>query len=279
MSLIGTYTFQPMPEILPVTINSLQEFIELIDSFHSNPENPIWYRGIGNENVHKLLPSLYRHKGFSTFPEFFALERTILNRFKERSVPFLDNKVSDDWENLFLMQHFGVPTRLLDWSENPFVGLFFALTTQQREKDPKPDAAIWALLPDAWNQWAFKHVTYRGGPLSVFNKLVAVYSPNPENSDMPPANQAAILGIHNSPRIVAQRGVFTISGSNIESIEDTFAAIRSEDIREETLRKITIPASRVEDLLNRLTAIGYSESVIFPDLEGLAREIKRTYKF
>ena len=268
-----------MARIIENTVNSLQDFIKLIDSFNSNPENPIWYRGIGNVNLHKLSPSLYRHKDYNNFSEFFALERKILNRFKERSVPFLNNKVDDDWENLFIMQHFGVPTRLLDWSENPFVSLFFALTAQQRERDPKPDAAVWVLLPDAWNQWAFRHVTYRGGPLSVFNKLVGVYSPNPENSDTPPANQAAIFGIHNSQRIVAQRGVFTISGSNINSIEDTFTQIRDEDINECALRKIIVPTGRVEELLDRLTAIGYGESVIFPDLEGLAREIKRTYLF
>lgn len=46
-------------------------------------------------------------------------------RFRQRSIPFSDRSLQDDWEALFFMQHYRVPTRLLDWSENPFISFHF----------------------------------------------------------------------------------------------------------------------------------------------------------
>ena len=54
-------------------------------------------------------------------------ESGIIDRFKERCIPHLDRQLVGDWEYLFLMQHHGVLTRLLDWSENPFFALYFAI--------------------------------------------------------------------------------------------------------------------------------------------------------
>src|SRR4051812_41381980 len=88
---------------------------------------PLWYRGVGDAS-HTLIPSLYRHEGTADAAAFMELEERILQRFRERSIPYQPIPVDKDWELLFLMQHFGVPTRLLDWTENPYIGLFFALT-------------------------------------------------------------------------------------------------------------------------------------------------------
>src|SRR5690606_36926394 len=60
----------------------------------------------------------------------------------------------DDWEWLFLMQHYGVPTRLLDWTDSPLVALFFAVYNVDRDDR---DASLWVLLPAALNRqtgWA-----------------------------------------------------------------------------------------------------------------------------
>ena len=56
------------------------------------------------------------------------LEKLLLARFQQRSIPFHSRSLADSWEWLFFMQHYGVPTRLLDWSESPLMALFFAVT-------------------------------------------------------------------------------------------------------------------------------------------------------
>jgi hypothetical protein len=112
--------------------------------------------------------------------------------------------------------------------------------------------------------------------LSVSHEYIKAYAPKANTTDIPPANPAAIFGIHNSPRIVAQRGVFTIFGSSTAPMEDIFVG---SDYQPDTLVKITIPTSTISTLLDKLLAMGYTDAVMFPDLEGLARETKRLFGF
>jgi hypothetical protein len=85
-----------------------------------------------------------------------------------------------------------------------------------------------------------------------------------------------MYGAHNSRRIVAQRGVFTIFGKNTKpmtTIYDTESSFAG------TLDELQVLAPDIPALLEAILAIGYVDSVVYPDLDGLAREIKRHYKF
>lgn len=86
----------------------------------------------------------------------------------------------------------------------------------------------------------------------------------------------AILGIHNSPRIVAQRGSFTLFGKSLSPMEDIYT---SHDFPVDTLSKIIIPATSIGALIDKLVWMGISDSVIYPDLEGLAKETKRQFGY
>ncbi len=55
------------------------------------------------------------------------LEELVLEKFKQLAVPHIDSVPASDWEWLCLARHHQVPTRLLDWTENPLVALFFAI--------------------------------------------------------------------------------------------------------------------------------------------------------
>ena len=103
-------------------------FVSIVEGLRGTRKGPLWYRGCGKVS-HELKPSLYRHKGSKTIEDFMALEKRLLSRFRERSIPFHAVLMTDPWEWLFLMQHYGVPTRLLDWSESPLMALFFAVTS------------------------------------------------------------------------------------------------------------------------------------------------------
>ena len=176
------------------------------------------------------------------------------------------------------MQHFGVPTRLLDWTENPFIGLYFALTAAVDSlagTDAASDAALWILDPQRWNQHALRHMSYTGGPLSILDARLKGYEPRQLYETMP-ADPVAIYGAHNSPRIVAQRRAFTIFGKSNDAMELLY---EQSGFPEGSLLEIGIPKDRLRTLAEDILRIGYTDSVLFPDLDGLAREIKRHYKF
>ena len=86
-----------------------------------------------------------------------------------------------------------------------------------------------------------------------------------------------MYGSYNSPRIVAQRGTFMVFGSDLHPMETV--KVNTPTITDVVLSKLTIPGDKVAAVLRALTSIGYTDSVIFPDLDGLAREIKRGFGF
>jgi hypothetical protein len=59
-------------------------------------------------------------------------EQAMLREFKRRAAPHVDRAPNNDWEWLSIAQHFGLATRLLDWSENPLVAVWFATYAPSR---------------------------------------------------------------------------------------------------------------------------------------------------
>src|ERR1035438_5355055 len=147
------------------------EFVALVDALQAKAEQSLWYRGCG-KSTHQLQPTLYRHKRKKKISELSSLELQVITRFRQRSIPFHDRFLLDDWDALFFMQHYGVPTRLLDWTENPLIALYFALmgASKKRTKSGKPafasNAAVWVFDPVAWNRHALRHVSFEGGVLT-----------------------------------------------------------------------------------------------------------------
>jgi hypothetical protein len=179
----------------------------------------------------------------------------------------------DNWERLFFMQHFEIPTRLLDWSENPFVALYFALTSTP--ENAGADAVIWMLDPVSWNRKSLDHITYTGGVLTVEDSLLDTFKPSASVADMN-TDPVAIYGFHNSARIVAQRGVFTISGKDTSLMEDIY---KNRDYPLDSLLKVRVPNADKIKLLKSLFEVGFTHSVVYPDLAGLAKEMKHSFGF
>lgn len=271
-----------MPTILSeINVNSLRDYTEQLESRMIASGKGQWYRGCGCVS-HALTPTLYRHPSKADFDPLLEAEKHLLTSFRHRSLPYLVAQPDTDMEWLFLMQHHGVPTRLLDWTENPYVALFFALSSARitgRTADGTPQyeeaCAVWLLNPTIWNRRALHLVTFNEGVLSAGDDLLKGYNPRTDPRIMN-SDPVAIYGVHNSRRIVAQRGVFVVFGKDIRAMETIFS---ENDYPEQALTKLIIPPDRIAGLLGTLTSIGVTDSAIYPDLDGLARELKRSVGF
>jgi len=267
-----------MPKIRKFQPTTLPNYMRVVQDTQRRAGHALWFRGSGNVE-HQLTPSIYRHPTIKKPQEYQALERQLITRFRQRSLPYHARDLSDDWEALFFMQHYGVPTRLLDWTENPLVGLYFALMAgtakRFRTRGRGKAAVVWILDPVRWNEEALRHLSYKGGALTPGDDGLRGYAPLDASGILgePPV---CVYGAHNSPRIVAQQGVFTIFGSGRDSMQ---SLVQGGAFPTRALQAIVVPATRIERMKTALLNQGVTESAVFPDLEGLARETKRHFGF
>jgi hypothetical protein len=269
-----------MSKVKEETIKSFTDFVLRIERIRRKVNRPLWYRGCG-KSTFPLSPTLYRHRDKRNIQEFIKLENQLMTRFKDRSIPFHTRKFEDNWDLLFFMQHYGIPTRLLDWTENPFFALFFAVTFCQHISKKrgqfiyKDDVAVWILDPIGWNRHALNFKSFHGEILGTNEPELSSYKPpvSAEEMNNPPV---AMFGAHNSQRIVAQRGVFTVFGKSTESMEKMFEI---DQFPSATLTKLVFLKGDLEKIQQSLRDHGITDSVVFPDLDGLARETKREFGF
>ncbi len=174
------------------------------------------------------------------------------------SVLQMTNQPVDWWS---LMQHHGAPTRLLDWTESPYVAAYFACSS-----DWNDDGAIWLVHGrDAL-----------GSPDSqAFKDLYCQLLPRLQQPDAP--HQLLIhLPAVKSERMLAQQGAFTL-GANVlcdhEAAISDACSVAHHESGEEVYRKIVIPADLKRDVLRHLKRLNVTASSLFPGIDGLGRSL------
>jgi hypothetical protein len=289
-----------MPLPLEHRVTSLTGFTQLVEdsltasraAYGIDPSTVNWYRGCGRSLSDRLVPGLYRHPTTHDANALLRFERRMLEWFRRESIlhqtrmDYIDPEDPDDpdFELLFFMQHYGVPTRLLDWTMNPFIALYFAVTTAKVDEGTGEyieDAAVWILSPNAWNERSLSEITWgTKGPLTIQDPEKSAYAPRKNTEPMHLAQMyplpVAMRGIANNTRMFAQKGVFTIFGRNIEPMEEIYD---TNDFRPESLVKLIIERDHIDSLLQSILSFGYTDSVSYPDLHGLAMEMRRTFGF
>jgi FRG domain-containing protein len=242
-----------------------------------------WYRGLGCADQYRLEPSLFRHPKKTNVAELLTLERDMLSDFQRQSIlhPEAVHNIRDTFSTLFYLQHYGIPTRLLDWTGNPFIALYFALTSGSRRRR-KEGAAVWVLDPVSWNQRALEELKWPidRGPALPDARELSSYRPQDhyDNEVLKTMydHPVAVLGSTNNLRLFAQKGVFTLFGKGKAAMETVYDTA---EFPEGCLFRLHIPNDRITPLLEALIGIGYTDSVTYPDLQGLALEIKRLRGF
>lgn len=250
-------------------ISRFNEYIQAIEKFRAKASQGVelWYRGHGS-NSYKLEPFIHRDRAAEHRAEIEGMEKSVYDELLRRS-PLFDTYKRDQWDLLFLMQHYRAPTRLLDWTASPLIALFFALMSGSKAQD----AIVWCLDPSAWNGIILADIKEPARIFTTDESIVKQYHPTFDEKSSR-SEPLAIQGIMNNPRINAQKGRFIIFGSEPKPLEVYAQQFK---IRNNVLHPLVIDKNAKPKILADLESYGVTYSTIFPDLEGLAIEIRRRH--
>jgi len=174
-------------------IRTVNDLLAAVESHRQRAaRTPIWFRGSTNRR-YSLVPSLGRRP--------FALEHetALINAFKQNAIQFVEERPQSEWEWLFIARHHGVPTRLLDWTESPLIGLYFAVNgIDTVTRNDSRDGALWLLLPVELNRLSGITLTtpldlpiFEGDDANLRNYLPSVMA-SERNTRLTPAAGIAI---------------------------------------------------------------------------------------
>ncbi|MCQ2506365.1 MAG: FRG domain-containing protein [Lachnospiraceae bacterium] len=242
-------------------IHSIDELLHFVNDLNEKHGDRLWYRGDENAK-NPLVPSIHRTK------KRIEAERFLANDFYIRAKQIMDNppakKDYSGW--VALMQHYGLPTRMLDWSKSPLIAVFFAVETYKEY--PKMDSVVWVLVPSKLNEkMGFGDCVYPLDAETTQEMLLPAFKHNHHNPELVD-RILACSSVNNNLRMYSQQSNFTVHNS-LKKLED----ICDEDM----LYKIVIPANKKEYFIDSLRVFGITESFIYPDLEHLSNELKDTY--
>lgn len=241
----------------------------------SGCEDPyLWFRGV-NTCKHQLVPGAYWRTNYE--------ERRALVELSQRGDRFSDSHELGPWNSwgtYYLAQHYGIPTRLLDWSESFVSALFFAIDGVE----PSAHPCVWVLNPNAFNEitcgwpgiispennpeldiWSPKEILSHR-TMKAHDDATVIY-----DNEKP----LAIFPRHRNSRIRSQSGFFTIHGRDRNPIESIIVMGTAKP--QEVIARICFRGIDPLLLSRQVGQIGVRRSAIYPDLENFAKELKGVY--
>lgn len=229
----------------------------------------IWFRGVKNSD-YPLLPSIGR-KGLNT-----EYETTFISKFKSKAASYLGqiparsagDGVDAYWEWLFLMHHYGVPTRLMDWTEDALIALVFAIDKEASDEEMSQDAAVWCLNPVKLNTAFNFHDYYPEGYIPNAREKSVYKLFGPQKNAFQNKKPTAVYSPINNSKIIVQRGAFTVFPYTVP-----FTDMKELSDSYQYLMKIVIAKDARKALNEQLRRYGITKTQLTPELSSVAQEI------
>lgn len=270
---------------------SIAEYVAIIETLQSASGTGLWFRGHAQSSW-RLEPGGLRNLDISTDGRGNpvapgtpihsdgttlsgpSLER-MLDQFKQRSIPYLKEHPANGFEWMFLAQHHRLPTRLLDWSTNALVALFFAAENAV-SNDANPGHACKQFLAEEGDDGFAVFVIDPGAvndaahnirePIDIASNPDWRHYLDPVEAGLNVYLPVCVTAPHGSERIRAQSGTFTLHGSNVWPLE-YYTTLKP------LIIKIFFPNAVCLQVRAALTRLGMTRGFIYADLDSIAGDI------
>lgn len=267
------------------TIGQLFEAIRQIASTWrpvvADPQE-LWFRGQSKRSF-ELLPGLYR----PTVLRYHFDEPSLFVHFKTLAAPHTSSRNLDDWEWCFLAQHYGMPTRLLDWTHSLLAATYFAICDSilcrdrldvdddlQRGRVPSTfdgdSPTVWVMDAGTLNRRSCGEdiLLFPGG------ELTSKYLPEQLGANRDSSNELplALLAPRTNVRIAAQQGTFTVHGHAVKPLD--MLAAEADPALPIQIACVMLDRANLAFLWDELQLAGIDRLALFPDLESVATHVK-----
>ena len=223
-------------------ITTASDFLAHISRDFGEEGGLIFFRGQSDD--WDLVPKIARQP-YAEFKGSFEDEQQALKFFKRRAMPHLKRLPSSEWDWLFIAQHHGMPTRLLDWTSNALVALWFAVRSDKKGGlQDNINPTVWAFEPTR-DDWLNE---LEGSPFMIQRTQV-------------------VRPFHVTERIIAQSGYFSI---HKQYEKKGYIPFDDKLLIEGTILKYYVQRKNAQRILKELDRCGINDSVLFPDLIGLS---------
>lgn len=282
-------------DIKEAQLGSLRTLLGIIPELE-NRDHIFFFRGHANKNF-TLLPSIYRKKNW------YSNEDKIIREMLIRC-PREFSSMNSSFEKLVKMQHYNLPTRLLDLTENPLVALYFACTGDDEEgqdgeiiffKIPKSkikyfDSDTVSVVSNvALAKFDFEIAEqFDGNPLNFHHRdnhhaLKLMHDIKQEKPHflerIDPNHIKSVVCVKpkmDNPRIIRQDGAFLLFG--IGKNKEFSAQIPEEWIFRPKSKRHIIKSSDKPSILKQLAGVGISRAKLFPEIDMVSQFIKNDYE-
>jgi hypothetical protein len=288
-----------------IVINSIDD----LTSFNrSNDADELIYRGQSSADW-GLVPTIYRGLEAvavdDVFDELVRMERDLYREFQNKSAGLLEERVVTAWDVLVSAQHYGSPTRLLDWTTKLFGAAYFAVAGS-----PDDDGVVWVAkpgnlpVPSELGRLHFQRSlrieqVRRYVPDSKLPFMMPVSLPVPTFGEPENASTDQVIAFDQSgtpdhegllifleapftnPRIRAQGGLFSVYVSRTEEIVlDHAEYLRLVERKTGTtvLRRLIVPAVSKRKMIRDLERLGIDALALFPDVDGLSAYLRGRHR-